>query len=239
MDKRITAASVLVSVLLMFGCSREGELRGDIFIVTNGAANIKLGLVEVSAIAEKDMNNFLVNRSKVVDTEIARTQEEYDSIKAQFDEANGQYLQARKWAQEEESRNLSGGDFSWSDARRALDKATVLDEIRPKLDSAELAISYARSAAPWFEGMPKAIITASTDGDGKFSMKLPRSGKFAIVAHASRQVFSSKEEYYWIVWTSLDGEASKNVMLSNKNLLLGEDDIKAQLALFLEPIERD
>jgi hypothetical protein len=96
MDKRITAASVLVSVLLMFGCSREGELRGDIFIVTNGAANIKLGLVEVSAIAEKDMNNFLVNRSKVVDTEIARTQEEYDSIKAQFDEANGQYLQARK-----------------------------------------------------------------------------------------------------------------------------------------------
>lgn len=181
MHKRITAASVLVSVLLMFGCSREGELRGDIFIVTNGAANIKLGLVEVSAIAEKDMNDFLVNRSKVVDTEIARTQEEYDTIKAQFDEANGQYLQARKWAQEEEFRNLSGGDFSWSDARRALDKATVLDEIRPKLDSAELALAYARSAAPWFEGMPKAIITASTDGDGQFSMKLPRSGKFAIV----------------------------------------------------------
>jgi len=78
--------------------------------------------------------------------------------------------------------------------------------------------------------MPKAIGTANTDGDGKFIMKLPRSGKFAIVAHASRQVFSSREEYYWIVWTSLDAEASNNVTFSNKNLLLGEDDIKAQLA---------
>ena len=111
----------------------------------------------------------------------------------------GGALQTRKWAQEEESRNLSGADFSLSDARRELEKATVLDKIRPKLDSAEIALAYARSAAPWFEGMPKAIVTASSDGDGKFSMKLPRSDKFAIVAHASRQVFSSREEYYWTI----------------------------------------
>jgi hypothetical protein len=177
------------------------------------------------------MKEFLANRSNVIETEIARAQEEYDTVKAQYDEANSQYLQARKWAQEEESRNSNGADFSLSDARRALEKATVLDKIKPKLDSAEIALAYARSAAPWFEGIPQAIVTASTDGDGKFSMRLPRSGKFAIVAHASRQVFSSREEYYWIIWTSLEGEASNNVTLSNKNLLLGEDDIKAQLAL--------
>lgn len=231
MPKTIRTVSVLVSVILMFGCSHEGELRGDIFIVTNSAANIKLGLVEVSAIAEKDMKEFLSNRSKVVETEIARAQEDYDTIKGQYDEANRQYLQARKWAQEEESRNLSGDGFSLSDAGREFDKASVLDEIRPKLDSAEVTLAYVHSAAPWFEGMPKATVTASTDSDGKFSMRLPRSGKFALVAHASRQVFSSKEEYYWIVWASLEGEASKNVTLNNKNLLLGEDDIRAQFAL--------
>jgi len=48
------------------------------------------------------MKEFLTNRSNVIEMEIARAQEEYDTIKGQYDEDNSQYLQARKWAQEEE-----------------------------------------------------------------------------------------------------------------------------------------
>ena len=220
MQKKLIIAT-LFSIFMMVGCSREGELSGDVFIVTNSAANLKLGLVELSAIPENVMKGFLVSRKSVVDAQISSARQEYETIKGQYDEANRQYQQVKKFAQE--------GDFG--DLRRELDKQDQLSQLKPKLDDAERALAYALSAAPLFEGMPKGIVTATTDADGRFSMKTPTRGKYAVVAHASRQIFGSREEYYWIVWTSPEGEPSQTVTLSNNNLLLSEDDIKAQLTL--------
>lgn len=112
----------------------------------------------------------------------------------------------------------------------------ILEDARRKKDFAEKQFSDLKSQETanqqkvlallneeaLFEGVPEGDIKAVTDADGKFSLKLPNSGKYALIAHSQRRVFDSTEEYYWIVWASLDGQNSKQIMLTNQNVL-GED----------------
>jgi len=238
--KRIAVLMLLCATLPLTGCNREGELRGDVFIVTQGAQNFKLGLVEVRAIPDADMKNFLAARAISAEPEIAKRQKEYDTIKQQYDSATANYSDARNET-EDARKALDEGttsDSAGQQFRNALqardkleresDKLKTVSDIKPKLDAAESNLREAISPVPFFVDMPKGIATATTDADGKFLIKLPISGKFALVAHASRQAIGVKEEYYWIVWTSLEGQSSRQVMLSNNNLLQSGADIKAQ-----------
>ena len=71
------------------------------------------------------------------------------------------------------------------------------------------------------DGLPEGKFKAVTDADGKFSMKLPR-GKYAVFATAQRRVFSTTEEYHWLIWVDVTNAATSQVTLSNSNML-GED----------------
>ncbi len=223
---RRSALVLFFIALSAAACNREGELRGDVFIVTQGAQNFKLGLVEVSAIPEAEMKKFLVTRASVVEPEIAKRQEEYNAIKQQYDEAVRQASEADR----DYSDSIMSGDYErrLDYLNRKYDKAKTVDEIKVKLDAAESSLNDEKSATPFFVDMPKGIATATTDADGKFTMRLSSKGRFALVAHASRQVVGAKEEYYWIVWTSLENQSSKQVILSNNNLLQSGADIKVQ-----------
>lgn len=73
-----------------------------------------------------------------------------------------------------------------------------------------------------FKGVPLDGAKAVTNSDGQFSMKLRANQKYVIAATAQRRVFESTEQYYWLVWVSVDGDQGKSVMLTNNNLM-GED----------------
>lgn len=78
------------------------------------------------------------------------------------------------------------------------------------------------NSAAYFENLPDSIPSTKTDADGNFSFSLPRKGRFVLAAKAQRNVASNNiEEYYWIVWISLDGALEKKIFLSNDNLLTG------------------
>lgn len=66
--------------------------------------------------------------------------------------------------------------------------------------------------------MGKIITKATTDADGKFTLKLNNPGKYLVVAKSQRDVIGSTEIYYWFVWLSSDVE-NKHIMLTNNNLL--------------------
>lgn len=61
-------------------------------------------------------------------------------------------------------------------------------------------------------------LKAVTDSDGRFSLKLPSSGRYVLIAKASRRVFDKTENYSWLIWTNVKGEDDKSIMLSNQNL---------------------
>jgi hypothetical protein len=167
---------------------QNGELTGDIFIVTKGGMNIKLGLVRVSIIP---------------------------------DTAVGPFLEKMKWAWRSGSDARTQRELSafqaLSDARTAGDAATIEMRVRELTDALNES-NYFHSSAYYFSELPQSIAQAKTDADGHFVVSLPRTGRFALAAQATRTVGNTTEKYYWIVWVSLNGAATGNIMLSNDNL---------------------
>jgi hypothetical protein len=58
---------------------------------------------------------------------------------------------------------------------------------------------------------------AITDADGKFNVKLPRSGRFAVFAKATREVGLKTECYVWFFWLPRKTDEGP-LLLCNKNL---------------------
>lgn len=64
-----------------------------------------------------------------------------------------------------------------------------------------------------------AMATVKTDADGKFSISIPKSGKYAILANSKRQVMDTSENYQWAVWVATKKNSKVNLMLANDNLI--------------------
>lgn len=94
-----------------------------------------------------------------------------------------------------------------------------LDLKKLELERAKLRLEGWPTAAFIFNGLPSGIGRASTNADGKFSLKLPRKGRYALAAHASRKIIDDDEQYYWLVWVTVDNGTVKNVVLSNNNMM--------------------
>jgi hypothetical protein len=240
--------TVIVSILLVVGfisCNSTGEIKGEVFVVTKGAQNIKLALVEVSAIPEKDIKEFVDKKSTLVETERKKLEGKYDSANKEYQIALKQYQEADQLETDAEQKYqeaskkvleaiTSGDDSAEETARRDREywhsqrlkyissgekftkqyKETAWKEARVNLDAWPTPEFI-------FKDFPvdKAIAKATTDSDGRFTLKIPAKGKFALIAHSNRQILSMTEEYHWFTWVTLDGSDTKNIMLSNTNLI--------------------
>lgn len=230
MHPKFILLPIIFALLFLSSCKSEAELKGDVFIVTQGAQNVKLGLVEVSAIPEDKITPFIASKKSARESELKL---EYDEAKRKFDVAEQAYNQAESKFEEKKKATLSdynnaieGRGFSDQNSsdlyfvqiekdrtKRELDESSAkLNEIRGKLNSMLAPEVY-------FNGLPSGIAKATTDADGKFSIKLPSNGRFAIAARGQRKIFDKTEEYYWLVWVTMDGSKSNNIMLTNNNLM--------------------
>ena len=151
---------------------------GQVFIVTKGGQNIKLGLVEVQLISLEKLDSYL--------------KQKHEELRKRLAEVDTQ----RKTAEV--------GTSEWRSLVR---------------------LGYRlRSGSLYFEYPPKAIRSVKTDADGKFTIKVPSTGRFALAAAASRQVGGEDdlfptEYYYWLVKIDAEGKGSDKIMLSNDNLI--------------------
>jgi hypothetical protein len=86
-------------------------------------------------------------------------------------------------------------------------------EAKIQLNKLKADIAYYRSPTYYMDKLPTPLASSKTDADGRFTMKLPQ-GKYAIAASATREVLSSTESYYWLVWVDATGP-ERSLMLSN------------------------
>jgi hypothetical protein len=180
---------VLALAVPLFGCGlSRGELSGQVFIVTKGGQNFKLGLVTVEGFSAEKMGPY----GKRMKEENDIRQKSLAELKARIDASKdpaevGQFF--------EELKKLSS----------VLNRDGLGEHLITEL--------------------PPADFTAKTDADGRFTMALPRQGRFALAAQASREAGGTTERYYWLIWVSLDGNARREIMLSNDNLVgMGSED---------------
>ena len=87
------------------------------------------------------------------------------------------------------------------------------------LEGLEAALANAATnTATNTEGPPAVLAKTKTNADGRFTMTLPRQGRFALAAYDTRGGIGETDNYFWLVWTSLDGAAEKHIILANDNV---------------------
>jgi hypothetical protein len=189
-------------------CARESQLVGQAFIVTQGRKNVKLGLVQVSAIPEADMTAYL-------DGKVQQILAEYDAAKKKSDECFDTLKQANALS--------SGPEWDKLAAKLASEcvgpaETKIEDSPVGKLLAREAKI---RAGRPFLESLPSEhAVATKTDADGRFTLKLRRGAKYAVAAQAERKVpgQDEPEEYNWLLWVVVDGERGE-IFLSNDNMM--------------------
>ena len=188
----------------------DGELTGDVFIVTKRGVTYKLDSVPVSAIPEEVALKHLKSKTLQRELEIEKLQRDIESLTSTLQETQAD--EHRLWRILQEDEDNSQKAAAWSAVyRKAKTVAKEIENLhsqRKQLDSDEYV----------FDGLPSGIATARTDGDGHFTLVIPREGRYVIAARGPRDAFREPEPY-WFVSVSLDGEDAKRLTLSNDNVL--------------------
>ncbi len=206
------------------GGQQECVVSGDVFIVTRGGVNYKLGLVRVEAIPDSSIERFLIlaGEQQVL---AARARDSLIAVKeralgaARGSEQAGfdshERLAAMNRA-EDGSVSQAALDQAWNRAQAARGRQSQLrGEIqRLKAQGPEfLTPDY------YFDHLPPSVAAAKSDADGKFELRIPHEGRFALAAQSTRDVGFGQESYHWLVWIEAKAGAPTKVMLSNDNLL--------------------
>ena len=98
-------------------------------------------------------------------------------------------------------------------------------EIETKIESTKKSIqnelekveSYRRGSF-LLDKLPQSSSSDKTDSDGQYELTVEADMPHYIVAQAERSVGDEKEQYYWMVKTTVEGGETKEINLSNNNL---------------------
>jgi hypothetical protein len=208
--RRRALAAVCCAAIVGCGGQRDGEINGDVFIVTKGGENFKLGLVTVKAIPAEQIREHIRVKTEKADAETA-------NWKPKVAQCEDEQRQAKN--DMDRAERVAFAEFS-TRAKKQWDAAT--DRWSKTADRGlKMLGEYApyHAGAYYFQGLPNEIANAKSDADGKFALRLRLNEKFALAAEATRDVGQRTEKYYWLLWVTLDGAASKRVMLSNDNMI--------------------
>jgi hypothetical protein len=231
---------VLVAAALITACSvsapgPEGDppgrtrVDGDVFVVTKGGLNFKLGLVEISAVPKALIAPFVVSTLAGTKTDLVKMREDVDrdqSVeRAQIGllEVEDHLVQLTEGTLElaAQLRNPKEPgkallDYKETVAHRDA-KRLKLAELRKKINEEKRKIVELEKGCGFTRNLPSPTQIEKTDADGKFTLNL-LAGTYAIVAASHRLVGSETENYCWLVWLNTAGEPTKRLMLSNDNL---------------------
>ncbi len=244
---------VFACLILIFACSKpETVINGEAFVVTKGAGNYKLGLLEISVIPEKAMLSHLQLKNN--DAAIAVAKKEFDAAKLASD-LSSQSLGKTLQKVDQKGQEYDATSAAFSEGDPTMDKLSSLtnrfndynwsvnemnsvkkkaDDDRAALEKATSKLNNLSSRSSYFEGLPPALLTVTSNSDGKFSFKLPPGpGRYAVVAHATRKISDIDEVYYWAVWIDADG-TEQTLFLSNNNLTTSQSATSAISAAIYE-----
>jgi len=211
------------------------SVSGQAFIVTKGRQNIKLALVEVTAIPEKDVLEHIkakraegLEKQALLLPQIERATKDAGSASGALARAEREAEKARADRHEATMAAIRNRGNVVGQMQADTDAFTKEMEESSRLQKAayskggtlrELKRLYAHYDSPAYyaDKLPNAVAQSKTDADGNFSLSAP-AGKYAIAATTSRAVFKDTEHYYWIVWVDMKSPI-QGLMLSNDNLL--------------------
>ncbi len=237
----------LFILAIFWGCSKqEAKIDGQVFVVTKGSDNVKLGLVEIfvcdpkSTISEMEPAIIIAqNGLAILDSNMAELNGKIDSLKNIFN--NFQIVLKGK----KEKADLAFNDFKnhigtnhqllysymYDDKR---DEYYAFQNKSAKIESEilEIEIKYLHKKLEkltflnddfLFSYSPLTFIKkVKSDADGKFQLVLNQNDDYAIFAKTNRLVGDKLEKYVWYFWYKPTGP-EQQLFLSNDNLFSSLD----------------
>ena len=193
------------------GTNPNGELTGHVFVVAKSGTKHQLESVEVTAIPEDLLKKHLKSKTLQGETESKKLQRDIDRLAAMLRMAQAE--DDRLWQLYQRDQRNAQHANAWSVAYNRA------KELTQRLQDLQRQRLHLTSGDYFFEDLPSGISAAKTDANGKYALVIPRRGRYGIVARASRELFKETEAYFWIVWVTLGGQASKRLSLNNDNML--------------------
>jgi len=249
--KIIIALVATAGILGLAGCKPKATtVSGQVFIVTKGAENFKLGAVEILLVEKSQVTDFLQKKQPTIESEMASKQEELKKIEqghvpdvllknaayakalSEDDELQKQFdfqLARMNQAVKDYSNNPDHADAVSSEAEAKckvilLKKQSALDQMIAAKSAIMTSLELYPTPADYFEDFSPVIIQKTlSDADGNFSLNYPRNKMFAIFAHAQRMVLDKTETYYWLVDAPTNADTAQ-IFLSNNNLVVVDPD---------------
>ncbi|MEY5019148.1 MAG: hypothetical protein RLZ22_236 [Verrucomicrobiota bacterium] len=216
--KTIILRTVALALLLLLPCcsKKPVEVTGQIFVITQGRENIKMGGVKVLAMSDEDF----VKKAKEVVTWMQQEAKAEAQRRVDSDHMTGFINEVLEL---EKTSSL---------------KIPELPKIRESLVKESDAVSKILNSV--LEGDLKARalrkllrenenLEFTTDADGKFFA--PIMGKVWFFAAAKRQVGDETEDYLWVKgFDAPKAVSSANLVISNDEDIDSEDELYAMLS---------
>lgn len=209
------------SLKSIFG-PKEVSLSGQVFVVTKGRDNIKLALVEIRVIPERELIDFVKGKRQdalqQIDTlnsklKILKNEEELlkkaVAVVTKNYESSVCYTKASYFFDESEVKLCESINKNSENARKLHSNKQM------EIYTVNYQISSLNEAAYYFTSLPQSEWKSKTDADGKFTLTLP-VGTYVVAAESTRKIVDSSESYYWLVVVDANTK-NQQIMLSNDN----------------------
>ncbi|MDB4747719.1 hypothetical protein OAF95_05535 [Akkermansiaceae bacterium] len=192
---------VFAALVFLSGCQsdspkEEVEVEGQVFVVTKGRENIKMGLTPIYVVSDEEFQKIA-----------AELAEEIQSFR----------VEGIQWEANSEARTkfiralLAMEERGWAKPALAALREEVAAGMAEHLLKNRFLVheDLERSKVLLFSMMPEA--TTKTDADGKFKISL--SSKSWLIAQGQRSVGKESEDYLWIAPIGEPEKASKSSLL--------------------------
>jgi hypothetical protein len=208
--------SLCVGILLLSGCSRGTELSGQVFVTVNDGSSIKLGGVEVLAASGEALERAFQELAPKVESEKPVLREAVKRAEAALTIAREQSKQAEA-RRDKAMKTFNTNAFiaSLDDVRAASDATQAAEAAMKK---AVGGLAAWPSAEFFFQALPMPSARTMTNADGEFNLVVPTRSRFAVAAHAERNIGDTKEHFYWLVWVTPGEVTRQPFLLTNRNL---------------------
>lgn len=210
---RLAIVSFISILAFITGCSSSVSLDGEAFIDSKGGAT-KLALVEIQVVPVDKFVSHIKKQIPMADAEATKLSEWIIGFKKRDAEAQALIAQSAMLQQQTFLLGTSRGGamIAAEGAHASRELATSMNESRSiaaKKSDDLRGISTGANKVYFAGKIDGAVLSTSTDADGKFKLSVPAGEKVVIVA--------VKDDLAWALWRIPD-KSQPTLTLSNKNL---------------------
>ena len=209
MKLRPLLALTLGFILCTMGCSPERQVSGQVFVVTKGRENVKMGLVHIHAVTAEQL--------APIAAELLKTYKQADLKERQaFAQQVVDLAALSQFENQLDALQRAGLSLPEFFARRDESAQRRSSVTARDTGSTDSAATLELRIASLFVRLPAAA--GKTDADGRFNLNLKSSRKVWLLAQAERIAGGDTERYFW-AHAVKDGRGTNPVLLSNDSLV--------------------